>query len=49
MGHTVTQVPVPVLESNAGRPEVALVCPHVTLLGPFVDRSDVDEALGGAP
>jgi hypothetical protein len=48
MGHTVIQVPVPALESIAGRLEVALACPHVTLLGPFVDRSDVDEALVGA-
>ncbi|MBO0898648.1 2'-5' RNA ligase family protein [Cellulomonas sp. zg-ZUI22] len=45
MGHTVIQVPVPALESIAARLEVAPVCPHVTLLGPFVDRSDVDETL----
>ncbi|WP_421742643.1 hypothetical protein [Cellulomonas sp.] len=45
MGHTVIQVPVPALESIAARLEVALVCPHVTVLGPFVDRSDVDVAL----
>jgi hypothetical protein len=47
MGHTVIQVPVPALESIAARLEVALVCPHVTVLGPFVDRSDVDETLLG--
>jgi len=47
MGHTVIQVPVPALESIAARLEVALVCPHVTVLGPFVDRSDVDETLVG--
>ncbi|WP_421735638.1 2'-5' RNA ligase family protein [Cellulomonas sp.] len=47
MGHTVIQVPVPALESIAARLEVAPVCPHVTVLGPFVDRSEVDEALVG--
>ena len=47
MGHTVIQVPVPALESVAARLEVAPVCPHITVLGPFVDRSDVDETLIG--
>lgn len=51
MGHTVIQVPVPALEAVvrphvlASRPGVKLpdgdvVCAHITLLGPFVDRAD---------
>ncbi len=47
MGHTVIQVSVPVLQTIAERLEVAPACPHVTLLGPFVDRADVDEAIVG--
>lgn len=47
VGHTVIQVPVPAVESIAARLEVAPVCPHVTVLGPFVDRSDVDDTLVG--
>jgi hypothetical protein len=48
MGHTVIQVPVPALERVGRRLEVAPVCPHVTVLGPFVDRPDVDDDLVGA-
>lgn len=43
VGHTVIQVPVPVLDAVA--PRLAPVCPHITVLGPFVDRADVDDDL----
>ena len=56
MGHTVIQVPVPALETVArphvlaSRPGVKLpdddvVCAHITLLGPFVDKTDVTAGL----
>jgi 2'-5' RNA ligase len=55
MGHTVIQTPVPALEPVV-RPRVVAslpgalipettVCAHITLLGPFVDRHDVDAGL----
>lgn len=47
VGHTVIQVSVPALESITSRLASAPVCPHITLLGPFVDRGDVDDALVG--
>lgn len=43
VGHTVIQVPVPALEPIAQRLGLTLVYPHITMLGPFVDRSDVDQ------
>lgn len=45
MGHTVIQVPVPGIERITQQLGSTLVCPHITLLGPFVDRGDVDRAL----
>lgn len=45
VAHTVIQVPVPALAPIAERLGLTLVCPHITLLGPFVDRSDADEKL----
>lgn len=48
MPHTVIQVPVPALDAVAHRPALAPVCPHITVLGPFVDREDVDDHLVGA-
>ena len=45
MGHTVIQVPVPALESIAQGSARVPVCPHITILGPFVDLHDVDDAL----
>ncbi|GAA1491487.1 2'-5' RNA ligase family protein [Brachybacterium sacelli] len=45
VAHTVIQVPVPELESITQRLERPPVCPHITLLGPFVDRRDVNEDL----
>ena len=45
VGHTVIQVPVPALESITQGLAPVPVCPHITLLGPFVDRRDVDEDL----
>ncbi|AEI13692.1 2'-5' RNA ligase family protein [Cellulomonas gilvus] len=47
MGHTVIQVPVPAIAPIAARLMSAPVCPHVTVLGPFVDRDDVDDELVG--
>lgn len=55
MGHTVIQIPVPALEPVV-RPYLATalpgalipemtVCAHLTLLGPFVDRHDVNADL----
>lgn len=45
VAHTVIQFPVPELEPITQRLERPPVCPHITLLGPFVDRRDVDEDL----
>jgi hypothetical protein len=56
VGHTVIQVPVPglellvrrhVLAANPGVsvPDDMTGCAHITLLGPFVDRQDVDVEL----
>lgn len=47
VAHTVIQVPVPELESIIQSLERPPVCPHITLLGPFVDRREVDEDLVG--
>ena len=48
VGHTVIQVPVPALDTIAHRLAAAPVCPHVTLLGPFMDRGVVDDDVVGA-
>lgn len=45
MGHTVIQIPVPAIGPIMQRLGHVVVCPHITLLGPFVDRDDVDENL----
>jgi len=56
VGHTVIQVPVPRLEllvrrhviaANPGvsLPDDMTACAHITLLGPFVDRRDVNAQL----
>lgn len=55
MGHTVIQVPVPAVEPlvrrhlSASMPGVSVdartVCAHITALGPFVHRRDVDDQL----
>lgn len=55
VGHTVIQVPVPTVEPlvrrhlSAANPGVSVdrltVCAHITALGPFVDRRDVDDQL----
>lgn len=47
VAHTVIQVPVAGLESITQRLDSPPVCPHITLLGPFVDRREVDEDLVG--
>ncbi|MBK7820823.1 MAG: 2'-5' RNA ligase family protein [Tessaracoccus sp.] len=45
MGHTVIQIPVPALELIAQQGVRTPVCPHITLLGPFVDQHEVDKDL----
>ncbi|MCC2321309.1 2'-5' RNA ligase family protein [Cellulomonas xiejunii] len=48
MSHTVIQVPVPALEPVIRRLAPAPPCPHITVLGPFVDRGDVGDDLVNA-